>query len=62
MKKYRVTWEMDVEVSAEDKFEAVEKAISRVCGQSCWFQNELTNIVEDEALVEEIEEEDEEDY
>lgn len=41
MKKYRVTFEIDEIVEAEDRRDAIDEAIGKVVG-GCWFDNELT--------------------
>lgn len=57
--KFRVTFEIDEEVEADDREEAVEKAIGNITGGG-YFENELTGHIEKYADVEEIEEEEEE--
>ena len=51
MARYYVRWELDEEVEADSKEEAIEKAISQAIGKSGWFSNELTNCIEQEAEV-----------
>lgn len=60
MAKYRVRFEIDEEVEAENKQDAIELAISATCG-GYWFDNELTEHIKNYGDVEEIEEEIEED-
>lgn len=54
--KFRITFEIDEEVEADNREEAVEKAIGNVVGGG-YFENELTEYIENYADVEEIEEE-----
>lgn len=56
--KFRVIFEIDEEVEADDREEAVERAIGNVVG-GIYFENELTEHIEKYADVEEIEEEEE---
>lgn len=56
--KFRVTFEIDEDVEADDREEAVEKAIGNITGGG-YFENELTEHIEKYADVEEIEEEEE---
>lgn len=56
--KFRVTFEIDEEVEADNREEAVEKAIGNIVGGG-YFENELTEHIEKYADVEEIEEEEE---
>ncbi len=56
--KFRVTFEIDEEVEADNREEAVEKAIGNIIGGG-YFENELTEHIEKYADVEEIEEEEE---
>lgn len=56
MKKYRVTFEIDEIVEAEDRRDAIDEAIGKVVG-GCWFDNELTRYIRWNADVEEVVEE-----
>ncbi len=56
--KFRVIFEIDEEIEAEKREEAVERAIGNVVGGS-YFENELTEHIEKYADVEKIEEEEE---
>lgn len=60
MKKYRVRFEIDEVVEAENREDAINEAIGKVIG-GCWFDNELTNHIRWNADVEEIEDEEEQD-
>lgn len=53
--KFRVTFEIDEEVEADNREEAVEKAIGNVVGGG-YFENGLTEHIEKYADVEEEEE------
>lgn len=49
--KYRVSFEIDEEVEADNRLEAVDKAISNIVG-GVWLDNELTYYIENNADVE----------
>lgn len=55
MTKYRVTFEIDEEVEADNRDDAIDAAISNIIG-GAWFENELTEYIRDYARMEEIEE------
>lgn len=56
MTKYRVTFEIDEEVEADNRDDAIDAAISNIIGGGAWFENELTEYIRDYARMEEIEE------
>lgn len=55
MTKYRVTFEIDEEVEADNRDDAIDAAIGNITG-GAWFENELTKYIRDYARVEEKEE------
>lgn len=55
MKKYRVQFEIDEIVEAEDRRDAINEAIGNVV-HGVWFDNELTQYIRWNADVEEVEE------
>lgn len=55
MKKYRVQFEIDEIVEAEDRGDAINEAIGNVV-HGGWFDNELTQYIRWNADVEEVEE------
>lgn len=57
MTKYRVTFEIDEEVEAENRDDAIDAAISNIIGGGAWFENEITEYIRDYALVEREEDE-----
>lgn len=58
MTKYRVTFEIDEEVEAHNRDDAIDAAISNIIG-GAWFENELTEYIRGYARVEEKEEDEE---
>lgn len=56
MTKYRVTFEIDEEVEAHNRNDAIDAAISNIIG-GAWFENELTEYIRNYARIEEIEDE-----
>lgn len=56
MKKYRVNFEIDEIVEAENRRDAINKAIGKVVNGG-WFDNELTEYIRWNADVEEMEDE-----
>lgn len=56
MTKYRVTFEIDEEVEADNRDDAIDAAISNIIGSGAWFENEVTKYIRDYARMEEIEE------
>ncbi len=56
MTKYRVTFEIDEEVEADNRDDAVDKAIGKIIGGRAWFENEFTKYIRDYGSVEEVEE------
>lgn len=58
MRKYRVQFEIDEVVEAEDRTVAIDEAIGKVVGGG-WFENELTEHIRWNASTEEIEEDEE---
>lgn len=57
MTKYRVAFEIDEEVEADNRDDAIDAAISNIIGGSVWFENELTEYIRNYARIEEIEDE-----
>lgn len=57
MTKYRVTFEIDEEVEADNRDDAIDAAISNIIGGDVWFENELTEYIRNYARIEEIEDE-----
>lgn len=57
MIKYRVTFEIDEEVEADNRDDAIDAAISNIIGGGVWFENELTEYIRNYARIEEIEDE-----
>ncbi len=57
MTKYRVTFEIDEEVEADNRDDAIDAAISNIIGGGVWFENELTEYIRNYARIEEIEDE-----
>lgn len=55
MTKYRVTFEIDEEVEADNRDDAIDAAISNIIG-GAWFENKLTEYIRGYARVEEKEE------
>ena len=55
MTKYRVTFEIDEEVEADNRDDAIDAAISNIIGGGVWFENELTEYIRNYARIEEIE-------
>jgi|GEM_PF-3175140 len=53
MTKYRVTFEIDEEVEADNRDEAVDEAISNIV-DGVWFDNELTQYIRHNATVERV--------
>lgn len=56
MTKYRVTFEIDEEVEADNRNEAVDEAISNIV-DGVWFDNELTQYIRYNATVERVDDE-----
>lgn len=54
MTKYRVTFEIDEEVEADNRNEAVNEAIGIIV-EDVWFDNELTRYIRQNATVERVE-------
>lgn len=54
MTKYRVTFEIDEEVEADNRDDAIDAAISNIIGGGVWFENELTEYIRNYARIEEI--------
>lgn len=59
MTKYRVTFEIDEEIEADNRDDAVDKAISKIIGGRAWFENEFTKYIRDYGSVEKVEEDEE---
>lgn len=57
MTKYRVAFEIDEEVEADNRDDAIDAAISNIIGGGAWFENELTEYIRNYARIEEIEDE-----
>lgn len=57
MTKYKVTFEIDEEVEADNRDDAIDAAIGNITG-GAWFENELTEYIRDYACVEKKEEDD----
>lgn len=57
MTKYRVTFEIDEEVEADNRDDAIDATISNIIGGGVWFENELTEYIRNYARIEEIEDE-----
>ena len=57
MTKFRVTFEIDEEVEADNRNEAVDKAIGNIV-EGGWFDNELTRYIRHNATVERVDDED----
>lgn len=57
MTKYRVAFEIDEEVEADNRDDAIDAAISNIIGGGVWFENELTEYIRNYARIEEIEDE-----
>lgn len=55
MTKYRVTFEIDEEVEADNRDDAIDAAIGNITG-GAWFENKLTEYIRGYARVEEKEE------
>lgn len=56
MTKYRVTFEIDEEVEADNRNEAVDEAIGNIV-DGVWFDNELTQYIRYNATVERVDDE-----
>lgn len=56
MSKYRVTFEIDEEVEADNRDDAVDGAIGNLVNGG-WFDNELTRYIRHNATVERVEDE-----
>lgn len=56
MIKYRVTFEIDEEVEANNRNEAVDEAIGNIV-DSVWFDNELSQYIRHNATVERVDDE-----
>lgn len=54
--KYRVKFEIDEEVEADNRRDAVDEAIGNIVNGG-WFDNELTNYIRYNAEVEEVDDE-----
>ncbi len=57
MKKYRVKFDIDEEVEAEDIGEAISRAIGEAIGGYYYLENEVTQYIRQNAYVEELEDE-----
>lgn len=57
MTKYRVAFEIDEEVEADNCDDAIDAAISNIIGGGAWFENEITKYIRDYARVEREEDE-----
>lgn len=55
MKKYRVKFEIDEEVEAENSEDAVSKAIEEAIGGCYYLENELTRYIQQNAYIEILE-------
>lgn len=51
--KYRVKFEIDEKVEADNRLEAVDEAIGNIVNGG-WFDNELTNYIRYNAEIEEV--------
>lgn len=56
MTKYRVTFEIDEEVEADNRNETVDEAIGNIV-DGVWFDNELTQCIRYNATVERVDDE-----
>lgn len=56
MTKYRVTFEIDEEVEADNRDDAVDKAIGNIV-DGVWFDNELSQYIRYNATVERVDDE-----
>lgn len=56
MTKYRVTFEIDEEVEADNRDDAVDKAIGNIV-DGVWFDNELSQYIRHNATVERVDDE-----
>lgn len=59
--KYRVKFEIDEKVEADNRLEAVDEAIGNIVNGG-WFDNELTNYIRYNAEVEKVDDNDFDDY
>ena len=57
MKKYRVEYSIYEEVEAEDEKEAIEKALEQMCGCDWYVRNEISDHIQQNAYVYQLEEE-----
>lgn len=60
MKKYRVQFEIDEVVQAENSEDAINEVIGKAIG-GYWFDNELTQYIRGNADIEDLEDEEEQD-